>query len=397
MQPEEFNIAIPDQLLADLNNRLENTQWPDEIENSEWDFGTSVDYMKELVDYWLHSYDWRKQEAALNKFSHFKVDIDDIGIHFIHERGKGPNPLPIILTHGFPDSFVRYLKIIPLLTDPEAFGGDPADSFDVIVPSIPGYGFSSAPASTGTIFNIDKLWANLMTRVLGYEKFAAHGGDWGGIITEHLATHYSDMLVGIHLTEVPFTHVFQLPKDLSAAEKKYIEANKKWQQQEGAYAMVQSTRPRTVAAGLNDSPAGLAAWIVEKFQLMSDCKGDLENCYTKDELINNIMIYWATENIYTSMLPYYDIMNAGMFTWMGEKLKDWTGSTTVPAGFCFFANDESHRFFAEDNSYVPREWAERFFNVQHWTHQPQGGHFAAMEQPQLLAEDMRSFFRPLRT
>ena len=190
---------------------------------------------------------------------------------------------------------------------------DPRDSFDVVVPSIPGYGFSGEPGKGGTIFNINDLWADLMTKALGYERFAAHGGDWGGIITEQLARSHSDLLVGIHLTDIPFTHTFQKPGDTSDAEQKYFAANQKWQEEEGAYAMIQGTRPQTLATGLNDSPAGLAAWIIEKFQSMSDCNGDLEKCFTKDELITNIMIYWVTGTISTSMLPYYDIMNAGAF------------------------------------------------------------------------------------
>jgi len=396
MQTEKIQLTIPEGILPDLKRRLKNTKWPDEIAGAGWDFGTNTAYLKKLVDYWQYTYDWKKQETALNKFSHYRTEIADMSIHFIHERGKGPNPLPIILTHGYPDSFTRFLKIIPMLTDPEAYGGNPDDAFDVVVPSIPGFGFSGEPTKAGSIFQIDNLWADLMKSVLGYQRFAAHGGDWGAIITEHLARNHAELLVGIHLTEVPFTHAFQQPDDLSPAEQKYLAANKKWQEEEGAYAMIQSSRLQTLSTGLNDSPAGLAAWIIEKFQSMSDCDCDLEKCFTKDELITNIMIYWATGTVSTSMLPYYDIMNAGAFTWIGEKLKEWSGSTKVPASFCFFGNDYNHRFFAKDNSYAPKEWAERFFNVQHWTHQPRGGHFAAMEQPELLADDIRSFFRPLR-
>jgi pimeloyl-ACP methyl ester carboxylesterase len=396
MQTERFKIKIPDTVVPDLNRRLKNTRWPDEIPGSDWDYGTNLAYLKQLVDYWQHEYDWQKQEAVLNTFSHYKTEIDDVGIHFIHERGKGPNPLPIILTHGFPDSFLRFLKIIPMLTDPETYGGDPEDAFHVVVPSLPGFGFSDEPKKAGTIFHINDLWADLMKNGLGYQRFGAHGGDWGGIVTEQLARSHAELLVGIHLTDIPFTHIFQKPGDLSAAEEKYLAANQKWQEAEGAYAMIQSTRPETLAAGLNDSPVGLAAWVIEKFQSMSDCDGKLENCFTKDELITNIMIYWATETISTSMLPYYDIMNAGAITWIGEKIKEWTGSTKVPAGFCMFYNDHSHRFFQQDNSHPPREWAERFFNVQHWTRKSKGGHFAAMEQPEILVQDIRNFFRPLR-
>jgi pimeloyl-ACP methyl ester carboxylesterase len=262
MQAEEFQIRIPKEALLDLSSRLKNTRWPDELTNSGWDYGTNLEYIKTLVDYWLNVYDWRKHEARLNSFSQFKTTIDGVGIHFIHERGSGPSPLPIILTHGWPDSFLRFEKIIPMLTDPAAYGADPADSFDVVVPSLPGYGFSDKLHENGSIFHIHDLWAGLMTKALGYKRFAAHGGDLGGIITEHLARSHASHLVGIHMTDIPFVHIFQKPDDLSETEKQYLSAIEDWQMREGAYNMIQSTRPQTLAAGLNDSPAGLAAWIV---------------------------------------------------------------------------------------------------------------------------------------
>lgn len=387
MKAEKFQVKIPKQALLDLNKRLKNTRWPDELKESGWDYGTNLTYLKTLVDYWQHEYDWRKHEAKLNKFSQFKTKVDENSIHFIHERGKGKNPLPIILTHGWPDSFLRFEKIIPMLTDPEAYGADPADSFDVVVPSLPGYGFSEMSKKGGDIFHVHNLWAVLMIKVLGYERFAAHGGDWGGIITEHLARSHAHVLIGIHLTDVPFTHSFQKPDDLSDVEQKFLAGIEQWQMANGAYNMIQSTRPQTLAAGLNDSPVGLAAWIIEKFQAYNDCNGDLDKCFTKDELLTNIMIYWLTESISSSFLPYYDLMNAGALTWIGEKVKEWTGSSKVPAGFALFPKDNSH---------PPREWAERFFNVQRWTKMKRGAHFTAMEEPELLANDIRAFFRSLR-
>lgn len=274
-----------------------------------------------------------------------------------------------------------------MLTDPAAYGADPDDSFDVVVPSLPGYAFSTRPKGVGDIFHINNLWADLMTKALGYKHFGAHGGDWGGIINEHLARSHGNLVVGIHMTDVPFTHVFQKPHDLSDAEQKYLNDNQQWQMTQGAYNMIQSTRPQTLAAGLNDSPVGLAAWFIEKFQSMNDCNGDLEKCFTKDELITNIMLYWVTETISSSILLYHDIMSASAFTWIGEKVKEWTGSSKVPAAFALFPKDNTH---------PPREWAERFFNVQRWTKMKSGAHFTAMEEPTLLAEDIRSFFRPLR-
>jgi pimeloyl-ACP methyl ester carboxylesterase len=388
MKAEPFKIAIDEALLIDLKDRLKNTRWPDELKDSGWDYGANLEYMKELVSYWQAAYDWRKNEMRLNRFAQFKTTINDIEIHFIHERGRGSNPLPIILTHGWPDSFLRFEKIIPMLTDPAAFGGDPADSFDVVIPSLPGYGFSGTPEPDGNIFKVHELWATLMTDVLGYKYFAAHGGDWGSLVTEHLGRSHSKSLAGIHLTDIPFIHTFQKPDDLSPAEKKYFEEMDRYQMTENAYAMVQGTRPQTLAAGLNDSPAGLAAWIVEKFQSMSDCEGDVERCFTKDELLTNISLYWFTQSVPSSFMPYYEVVNAGAFTWIGEKIKEWTGSSQVAAGFAMFHKDNSH---------TPREWVERFFNVQHWAELQPGGHFAALEQPALLAEDIRSFFRSRRS
>ncbi len=387
MKIEKFKIIVSREDLSDLAIRLENTRWPDDPQGSGWDYGANLTYLKKLVRYWQNDYDWRVQEAKLNQFAQFKAEIDGVSIHFIHEHGKGPDPLPIILTHGWPDSFLRFEKMIPMLTDPEAYGADRSDSFDVVVPSLPGFGFSGSPGTAGNIFHVDDLWATLMTEGLGYNRFAAHGGDWGGIITEHLARSHADLLTGIHLTDVPFTHTFQKPDDLSAAEQQFLDDNQQWQMTQGAYNMIQSTRPQTIAMGLNDSPVGLAAWFIEKFQAWNDCDGDPDKCFTKDSLISNVMIYWLTGTIGSASLPYYDLMHAGALTWIGEKVKDWKVSTQVPAAFALFPKDNSH---------PPREWAERFFNVRRWTKMARGSHFTAMEEPALLADDIRSFFRSLR-
>ncbi len=384
-----FSIDIAPELLSDLRQRLKKTRWPDQADGAGWDYGTNLGYLKELVDYWQHQYDWRRQETALNQFAHFKTEVDDIGIHFIHERGKGPNPFPIILTHGYPDSFYRFAKIIPMLTDPEAFGGQAEDAFDVVVPDLPGYGFSDKPTKTGTVFRVNDLWARLMTERLGYEQFGAHGGDTGSMVTEQLARSHPGSVVAIHLTDVPFGHNFQKPDDLSPAEAKFFKDNEQWMQKEGAYALIQSTKPQNLAPGLNDSPAGLASWIVEKFHGWSDCDGKIESRFTKDELLTHVMIYWATESIGPSFQPYYDYANASALTWVKEAMKKWTGSSKVPAAFALFPKDINQ-------PPPPREWAERFFNVQRWTEMPRGGHFAAMEEPGLLVDDIREFFRAYR-
>jgi pimeloyl-ACP methyl ester carboxylesterase len=237
------------------------------------------------------------------------------------------------------------------------------------------------------MFRVNDLWAGLMKDKLGYERFGAHGGDWGSTVTEQLARSHADSVVAVHLTDVPFGHLFQKPDDPSPAEKKFFKANEQWLQKEGAYALIQSTKPQSLAQGMNDSPSGVAAWIVEKFRAWSDCDGDIESRFTKDELLTHIMIYWVTESIGSSFLTYYDYANASALTWMKEGVKKWTGSSKVPVAFALFPKDISR---------PPREWAERFFNVQRWTEMPRGGHFAAMEEPELLTEDIRTWFRAFR-
>jgi pimeloyl-ACP methyl ester carboxylesterase len=384
---QPFRIDVEESILSDLGRRLENTRWSPQIEDLDWDGGTDSAYLRRLVDYWREGYNWRDEERKLNQLAHYRTTIDDIGIHFVYERGKGPAPFPLILTHGYPDSFYRFVKLIPLLTDPASFGGRAEDAFDVIVPDIPGYGFSDKPKKSGLTFRVADLWAHLMTKELGYGRFGAHGGDWGSTITEQLARQHSDRVIAIHLTDVPFGHLLRKPDDPSASEQEMFKTNERWLQKEGAYALIQSTKPQSLAPGLNDSPAGLASWIVEKFRAWSDCGGDVESRFTKDELLTNVMIYWATQSIGTSFLTYFDYANAGAITWMKEGVKNWIGGQRVPAAFALFPADIGR---------PPREWAERFFNLQRWTEMPRGGHFAAMEEPELLAEDLRQWFRQFR-
>jgi microsomal epoxide hydrolase len=388
MRVTPFEVRLSQHVLDDLQDRLVRTRWADEIEDDGWDHGTNRSYLKELTEHWLTGFDWRHQEETINRFSHFRADVDGFGVHFIHERGKGDRPLPIVLTHGYPDSFMRFIKIIPMLSDPQAFGGNAADAFDVVVPSLPGYGFSDKPSRKGFTFRFGDLWHTLMTEILEYRRFAAHGGDWGSTVTEQLARSHARSLVGIHLTDVPFWHLFQKPDDPSRDERTFFARSEKWIPDEGAYALIQGTRPYSLSRSLNDSPTGLAAWIVDKFQRWSDCDGHIERRFTKDELLTNIMIYWATETIGSSFLPYHDFTKSGPLTWMVEAFKEWTGSSDVPAAFAMFPKDISQ---------PPREWAERFFNVQRWTPMPSGGHFAAMEEPESLVNDIRAFFRPLRS
>src|SRR5215471_5618633 len=280
MHIPSFTIDIPQASLDDLQERLGRTRWPDEIEEAGWNYGTNLDYLKSLVDYWQHTFDWRAQEAKLNQFAHFRTEIDGLGIHFMYKRGKGPNPTPLILTHGWPDSFYRMYKILPLLTDPARYGGSPSDSFDVIVPSLPGFGFSDSPRRSVTMAQTAELWARLMRDVLGYQRYAAAGGDFGSGITQLLALAHPESVVGIHVTDIGFYNLQSGQPDQSEAERRYLGAQQGWFFQEGAYGMIQGSKPQSLAYGLNDSPAGLAGWIVEKFRSWSDCDGNVENRFS---------------------------------------------------------------------------------------------------------------------
>ncbi len=380
MQP--FKIDVSQSVLDDLQLRLKNTRWPDEIEDAGWDYGTNREYLKQLAYYWQTDYDWRAQEAKLNEFAQFKAEVDGLNIHFVHIEGKGPNPTPLLLVHGWPDSFFRMVKLIPLLTDPAAHGGRAEDAFTVIVPSIPGYGFSDKHTKKGmNPRRVADLFAELMTDELGYDKFLAHGGDWGSSIVEQLALHHAGKLLGIHLTDVPFSHGMAAEHllDLSLSEKTYLAKTKAWRQKEGAYSLIQGTKPETLAYGLNDSPVGLLGWIIEKFHAWSDNDGNIEHTLLKDDLLTNVMIYWVTQSIGSSVRLYYEAMHSPTLS-ASTHVK-------VPTGFAIFPKDIAP---------APREFAERFFNVQHWQEMPRGGHFAALEAAGLLAADLREFAQVVR-
>lgn len=382
---EPFTIDIAQPILDDLKARISATRWTDEIEGAKWEYGTNRGYLEELCHYWADGFDWKKQQDYLNSFRHFTATVSDIGLHFIYQKGEGDNPIPLLLTHGYPDSFARFLKIIPLLTKAD----DKGVSFDVVIPSIPGYGFSEIPSKPGmNPQKIAGLFNSLMTEELGYKKYIAHGGDWGTSITEQIGLYHADSLLGIHLTDVPFGHLFSIPKgELSSDEKKYLDAGKQWQQTEGAYAMIQGTKPQTLGYGLNDSPVGLASWIIEKFYAWSDNGGNIENAFSKDELLTHLTIYWATQTINSANRLYFEAMKAIMQAMYNPLVKlnpfDKTGDRVeVPAAFALFPKDLVN---------APRGFAERIFNVVQWTTMPRGGHFAAMEQPELLVDDIRKF------
>src|SRR5262245_13153468 len=383
MNTYPFEIDIPQATLDDLQARVARTRWPDALVGAGWEYGASLDYLQELAQYWQTGFDWRAQEAALNRFHHFRAEVGGQKIHYIHERGAGPQPLPLIITHGWPGSFAEMLKLIPLLTDPALFGADAADAFDVVVPSMPGFGFSDRPRQPGmNVWRIADLWAELMAG-LGYARFGAQGGDFGAGINTVLGLNHSARLIGVHLNYIPGSYQPDLSSGtagLTEEERQFLRDVEEWSQLEGGYSHAQRTRPQTLAYGLNDSPAGLAAWIVEKFQAWGDCDGEVERRFTKDELLTNVMIYWASETIGSSMRLYYEGRRAPLHFRPGQFVN-------VPCGFARFPLEAP---------FPPRSWVERGYNVEHWVEMPRGGHFAAMEEPQLLAEDIRAFFRPLR-
>ena len=382
MAIENFSIDVSSEFLNDLSTRLKNTKWTNGRDSSHWEYGTNKTYLKDFVAYWIEEYDWKTQEKQLNNYPQFKCNVDGVDIHFFHIKGKGQNPIPIILTHGWPDSFIRYQKVIPILTDPGRFGRNSNDAFDVVIPSLPGFGFSTLPDSIG-VNNADiaGLWKQLMTEKLGYEKFGALGGDMGSGVTRYLAYKYPEYLIAIHLTDVGIIRdiVFSNNiENLSNGEKQYRQTVLQWISQEGAYMSIQSTKPLTLGYGLSDSPAGLCAWILEKFYSWSDCNGNLENRYSKDELLNNIMIYWLNNSIGTSNQIYYE--NTHSLPKIGKII--------VPTGMALFSKDVL---------LPPKKWVESNLNLVHWADIPEGGHFTAMESPDLFADDVIKFYRNFRT
>jgi microsomal epoxide hydrolase len=378
---ESFAVAVPDSVLDDLRERLARTRLPDELPDTGWDYGANLAYVRELVEYWRTEYDWRKHEAEINRFKQFRADVDGLGIHFIHEPGRGPNPKPLLLLHGWPGSIYEFMQIIPMLTDPASHGGDPRDSFTVVAPSLVGYGFSDHGKSRAMNVQAQAdIFFKLMTAVFGYKRFAVQGGDWGAAITGRIGEVYKDSLYGIHLNMVPIgpSQGREQP-DLSDEEKAFLGEVEKFRTAETGYQWIQGTKPQTLAYGLNDSPVGLAAWIVEKFRTWSDCNGDVESRFTKDQLLTNVMIYWVTETINSSTRLYYE---ARHYPW---RLKPGTRIET-PAAVALFPAELVR---------PPRRWAERVLNVKRWTEMPRGGHFAAMEEPKLLADDIRAFYKDM--
>jgi pimeloyl-ACP methyl ester carboxylesterase len=379
-----FRIAIPDEALDDLRERLDRTRLPGQVAGAGWDYGTDMAFLRELIEHWRDRYDWRAAESALNRMPQFTASVHGTDLHFVHARGRGPAPLPLLFIHGWPGSFWEVHKIVGPLTDPAAHGGDPADAFDVVAPSLPGYGFSPDSGRPGMHPGVmADVLAALMTETLGYPRFGAQGGDWGAIVTTRLGQLHAGALAGIHLNLVgarPYLGEGAAP--LTEAERAYVAEVDRWRRAEGGYQAIQSTKPQTLAFGLTDSPSGLAAWIVEKFRAWSDCRGDVERRFTKDELLTNVMIYWLTGSIGSAMRLYFEAANDPRMAGLGPGER-----VEVPTSFARFAVEITR---------PPREWVERAYDLRRWTEFPRGGHFAALEEPELLVEDVRAFFRPLR-
>jgi microsomal epoxide hydrolase len=383
MPPEAFTLRISDAAINDLRGRLFRTRLPDQAPGDPWEYGTNVDYLNGLIEYWRTGFDWRAQEARLNAFQQYKVPLHDIDVHFLHVPGKGPNPLPLLLMHGWPGSVFEFIDMIPRLTDPASFGGDPADAFTVVAPSLPGYGLSFRPGQKR--FGIEEIadcLTDLMTDVLGYRRFAAQGGDWGGITAARLGYAHAAKLIGIHVNFLggvrrdPTAITNPTPE-----EERFRDQLAHWAKEETGYISIQGTKPQTLSFGLTDSPAGLAAWIIEKFRTWSDCNGDVEGVFSRDELLANISFYWFTEAIGSSFYPYYFRVH-----------RPWPipegGTIAVPTGYSEFPREIL---------LPPRSLAARTYtDIRRWTVMPRGGHFAAMEQPEALATEIRAFFKPLR-
>jgi pimeloyl-ACP methyl ester carboxylesterase len=371
----EDRIAVPDAVLEDLRERLARTRWPDAIDGAGWDYGADLDYVRDLCEYWRTDYDWRAREAELNAVPHFRCAVDGVEQHFWHVRGKGPNPIPLLLTHGWPGSPVEYMALIGPLTDPGAHGGDPADAFDVVVPDLPGFGFSGHPRKRGWgLSRIAAAFDTLMTRHLGYDRYGAHGGDWGSLISGRLGAEHGPRVIGVHLG-MPYGNV---PADASPEEQEAARLEERVRFRERGYSAIQRTKPDVLTIAQTDSPAGTCAWIVEKFRAWSDCGGDVERAFTRDVLLTNVMFYWAPGSVASAARIYFEAFNEGLFS---------EGRVEVPTAVAAFPKE---MFPAK------RNWIEQRVNLVRWIDMPSGGHFGALERPSFVVDDLRTFFRELR-
>jgi pimeloyl-ACP methyl ester carboxylesterase len=374
-----FRISVPDEALADLRGRIARTRWPDEINDEDWSYGAKGDWLQGALDYWADGYDWRAQEAAINVIPQFKARIDGREIHFLHLKGRGPNPRPLLIAHGWPGSFVEMLEMAPMLADPGAYGGDPADAFDVIVPSMPGYGFSDRPNRPGmTPRRIAALYAELMER-LGYQRYGVQGGDWGATVSTWLALDFADRVSAIHLNWVPGSLQPSLETPLTAEEQAFLDHMRANIATISSHTVIHAAKPQTLAYGLNDSPAGIAAWLLDKFRMISDCDGNLTSVYTLDALLTNVSVYWFSQTIGSSIRLYREAQGCPVALAAGERIRP-------PLSYALFPGEVA---------LPPRSWLERAYDVRRWTVMEKGGHFGAMEQPAALAADIRAYFSSL--
>lgn len=383
MNVRPFQIQVPETDISDLHDRLTATRWPGPSLALDWEDGADLSFMQRLGAYWRDRFDWRAQERRLNTLPQFIATVGGQDIHFVHMRGEGTAPMPLVLTHGWPGSFLEFEQILPMLTHPSRFGGAATDAFDVVVPSLPGFGFSSAPSSAGTSpRRVARLWVELM-RELGYERFALQGGDIGAGVSVWAARLYPEAVVALHLNYIPGS--YQPPHSshdapLSSEEKVFQQVNAHWSKVEGAYAHVHATRPQTLAYGLADSPIGLAAWLTEKYQAWSDCDGDIERVFDLDHLLTTLSLYWFSGTSGDAIRIYKEGALDPLVFDPGERI----------------APPLSVALFPRELPMPPRSWVERVFNVQRWTPMPAGGHFGAAEQPYKLAEDIRAAMRAVR-
>ena len=375
-----FKVKIPDEIIQNINSKVKNYSWHEMPDDGGWDYGTNLDYMKEFSKYWLENYNWRETEKKINRFKNFKCNIDNIDIHFIHEKGSGKNPRPLLLSHGWPGSIIEFLHIIEKLAHPEKFGGNEEDAFDVIVPSLPGFGFSSRPARPIGPRKMSSIFNKLMTDKLGYKKYIAQGGDFGGTICTWLAYDFPKNLLGIHINILITRHP---DGPQTSEEKEWQERFRKDQRIEDGYRTQQATKPQTLSYAMMDSPVGVAAWIIEKMRGWSDLKnGDIESVYSKEILLSNIMIYLVTKTFNTASWIYYGRREEG-----GRSLPKEHLPLKVPTAIAVFPK--------EYLEWAPRSYVERIYNVKRWTKMSKGGHFAALEQPELLIKDITEFSKEL--
>lgn len=378
---EPFHLHVPDETLEHIRARVAAYSWHEMPDDGGWGYGTNLDYLKEFCAYWVEEFDWREQEATINRFSHFIAPVDGIDMHFIHEKGSSPAPMPLIISHGWPGTVAEFLEFIEPLAHPERFGGNVEDAFDVVAPSLPGFGFSGRPPRPYGPRKMAGILASLMTDVLGYDGYLAQGGDWGAAISSWLGLEHAPACKAIHINLLTMRHKDgpQTPEEMAWAERFEID-----QIMEDGYRTQQATRPQTLSYAMMDSPVGVAAWILEKFNSWSDTDGDdVESAHTKDALLTNIMVYIVTRTFNTASWIYYGRREEG-----GRVLSSDGKRVEVPTGCAVFPE--------ELLEWPPRSYVERMYNVQQWTEMPRGGHFAAMEEPELFIEDIRSFARKLR-